>query len=174
MRKATLTSALLIALFCANAFAQDTDPAARQLTISLQTGTPMTAEKLGTENNRAEPVAEKARGNELVTAKVVAVEALASSPPRQRRIDYSPDQIAIVGFAADGTEVTRSVMIDPRLIRAEAILGENDLESTRLYRQSVDFSVALDNPDVVRIRILKPRWNGSTWQFDLLAETAVQ
>ena len=105
---------------------------------------------------------------------VVSVEPTTHPPAHRRHVEYSEDQIVVVGLAADLTELTRTVMIDPRLIRAEALFGESDLPSAKLYRTSVDFSVSIDNPAVVKIQILLPSWDGSKWQFDVIAESLLQ
>jgi hypothetical protein len=105
---------------------------------------------------------------------VVSVEPTTTRQARRRHIEYSEDQIIVVGLAADSTELTRTVMIDPRLIRAEALFGENDLASGKLYRPSVEFSVSIDNPAVASMRILLPRWDGNEWHFDVIAETPLQ
>ena len=94
---------------------------------------------------------------------------------RPRHIEYSADQIVIVGMAQDDTEKSRVIMTDPRLIRAESFISDDQWESKVIYRRSVDFSVALpDDPTIVTISVLKPRWTGSEWQFDVLAETPIK
>jgi len=105
---------------------------------------------------------------------VLNVEGTSSTVQLLRHIEYSADQIVVVGLAADGTEKGRVVMIDPRLIRAESFITDDQWESDVVYRRSVDFSVALpDDPEIVTISVLKPRWTGSEWLFDILAGTAI-
>ena len=79
-----------------------------------------------------------------------------------------------IGLAADSSELTRIVMTDPRLVRVEALRGESDLSFRRLYRPSVDFSFLVFDKAVVSIRVLKPRWDGSKWLFDVLAEARIE
>ncbi len=174
MKMARPTFGLIAVFAAATALAQSDDVGARKVIVSIQTGTPMPSAHHSTDSNRPSPVARSATGNELVAVTVLDVAPTAASAPRQRRIDYSEDKIVIVGIAADGVERTRTVMVDPRLIRAEAILGEDDLTTDRFYRHSVDFPLIVDDPDVVSVRILKPRWTGKEWDFDIIAETLLQ
>ncbi len=105
---------------------------------------------------------------------VLKVHKTTGDAQRPRVIEYSADQIVVVGMTADGTEKSRAVMLDPRLIRAESFIADDDWESSVIYRRSVDFSVTLpDEPAIATISVLKPRWTGSEWLFDILAETAI-
>ena len=169
--KSSFAIGFVLSLFCATALAQDGSSPSIKVTVSLQTGPTIPASK----TDRAPiPVTKGTGGQELVAMSVLAVEQVQARVQRQRRIDYSADQIVIVGIAADGSERSRRVMIDPRLIRAEAIRGEDDLGATRFYRDSVDFPILLDDADVVEVRILKPRWNGAEWQFDTIGVAPLQ
>ncbi|MGI9205183.1 MAG: hypothetical protein ACR2Q3_14295 [Woeseiaceae bacterium] len=92
-----------------------------------------------------------------------------------RHIEYSADQIVIVGLAANGLEKSRVVMTDPRLIRAEFHNSDDQWETAVLYRKTVDFSVSLPaDPTIVQLSVLKPRWTGSEWLFDVLAGVAIK
>lgn len=157
---------LVSILLCACVLAEDDDASARKVTVSLTTGSPAAVPGPKDDSGIATPQFVKAREEMPVEAAVVGVEILSEKVRRPRRIEYSGDHIVIVGLADDSSERTRTVMTDPRLIRAEAFSGESDLPSNRLYRPTVDFSVALDDSAVVKIQILKPRWNGSEWHFD--------
>ncbi len=107
--------------------------------------------------------------------RVLATEK-SSRPSRPRRhIEYSTDQIVIIALAANGEEKSRAVMTDPRLIRGEIFTEGSGWETVITYRRSVDFTVSLpDDPAISRVDVMKPRWTGSDWQFDLLAEVAIK
>ena len=167
MRFPSIVIGVVVCLAYATVVAQDSG--AMKVTVSLQTGSPSVPLGLKTDRDGPAPVAKAATGSELAAMTVLAVEDVDGPAPRMRRIDYSSDQVVIVGLAADGSERTRTVMMDPRLVRAEAILGEADLVTTRFYLHSVDFPILIDDAEVVTVQILKPRWTGGDWQFDLIA-----
>jgi len=165
---------LLNALWAVTAVAQTFDDApARKITVTLHTSSVVGPASPASKTNNASPAMNVARDIASVDATVIAVEAYVSKPQRQR-IEYSEDQIAIVGLAADASELTRIVMTDPRLVRVEALRGESDFSINRLYRRSVDFSFLVFDEAVVSIRVLKPRWDGSKWLFDVLAEARIE
>ena len=94
---------------------------------------------------------------------------------RERETEYSEDHLGILGLTADGSERSREVILDPRLIRAETFAEDGSGESREIYLRSVDFSVALDDDlAIATIRVLKPRWTGTEWEFDFIAEAALQ
>ena len=161
-------------LFSACIRAQDDDTAVQKVTILLVTGGPAAPPKPKDDHNGATPGLVKAEETTTVAATVIGTESLGARMPHRRRIDYSQDHLVIVGLAADSTERTRQVILDPRLIRAEALFGETDLTSSRLYRESVEFTTPVGDAAVVRFQILKPRWNGVEWQFDVIAETPIE
>jgi len=165
---------LMNALWAGTAFAQTFDEVpARKITATLYTSSVVGPASPASKTNNATPAMSVARDIVSVDATVIAVEAYMSKPQRQR-IEYSEDQIAVVGLAADASELTRIVMTDPRLVRVEALRGESDNSVKRLYRQSVDFSFLVFDEAVVSVRILKPRWGGDKWLFDVLAEARIE
>lgn len=173
MRKVLHAIGLFSVLFSVCALAQSDVQTARKITISLHTSSVASSALPTPKSNGATPVLKATQSIGPVSATVISVAPFASKPPR-RRLEYSEDHIAIVGLAADSSELTRIVMIDPRLVRVDALRGEGDLSSRHLYRQSVDFSFLVNDEAVVSIRILKPRWDGKKWLFDVLAEAQIE
>lgn len=106
---------------------------------------------------------------------VLDAERKAGATQKLRHIEYSDNQLVVLGLAADGTEKARIVVADPRLVRAESHIAGDQWESAVIYRRSVDFLVALpDDPSIAIISVLKPRWTGSEWLFDAIAEAGIK
>ena len=173
MKKIVHAIGFLLIFFSCSALAQNGVQPARKITVSMHTTSAAAPVSTSSVDSSNMPMLKAAQALSPVDATVIAIEPLLSRPSRPR-LEYSEDQIAIVGLAADSSELTRTVMTDPRLVRVEALRGEGDNAPKRLYRQSVDFSFVIFNDDVVDIRILKPRWDGSKWMFDLLAQTRLE
>ena len=171
-------SVRLITLCCAlislslAAYAEDDRAASRKVVLSLSTAVqppPGAASSATHDSALSFPTRP-----ESASVAISRVEQTKHRSARLRHIEYSEDQLVIVGLAADLSERTRTVMADPRLVRAESSFSDEPLPSTRLYRPVVDFSVTIDDESVAIIRILKPVWNGTEWLFDLVAETPIQ
>ena len=155
------------------ALAQDEDSSTRRVTMTLASGS--VALSRNPESKESQQPFAPTKGNRPpVQLTVVSVDPLSARPSRRRHIEYSEDQIVVVGLSNESTELTRFVMIDPRLIRPESLRGESDIESKRLLRPSVRFSVSIDDPSVVAIRILQPVWDGNDWSFEVIAESELQ
>jgi len=152
------------------AMAQSEESSVRRVTVSLES-TPAEDPKA---TDPQEPFPATANSQAPAQLSVATIEPTTRRPSKRRHIEYSDDQIVVVGLGADSTELTRTVMIDPRLIRVEAFRGEKDRTTDRLYRTSVNFSVYITDPAVVTIRILRPVWNGAEWSFEIIAETPLR
>lgn len=167
LRLPTMVGCALFTLFAtvaatSPAVAQDVQ--SRSLTLRLQDVTSTTASST--------EFAEQIPHSDL---RVLAVEKSSSPKRPQRHIEYSTDQIVVVALAAGGLEKSRVVMTDPRLIRGEIFTEGAGWETVITYRRSVDFTVSMpDDPAISRVDVLKPRWTGSDWQFDVLAEVAIK
>ena len=91
--------------------------------------------------------------------------------PRQRGQQLSEDHLVVVATDRNGREISRTVILDPRLVRAEAIDGQGHFTSRRLFRQEVEFPIALPDDDrIVRLQILHPRWTGSEFILEPVGE----
>ena len=104
--------------------------------------------------------------------RVIEHRKLAGSPPRQRSPEVSTDHLVVIGSDNEGREIARSIIIDPRLVRAEHVeLPGVILSSNTFLRGSVEFSIMLiDDPRITSIRIYKPDWTGEEWILDLIDE----
>jgi len=110
------------------------------------------------------------------TASVQLVQRkLVSSPSRRlRHFQYSEDQIVVVAVDANGTELYRDVHTDPRLIRAEVTNAAGQLEYREFYSPSVSMAFSVPNDASLQsVRLLKPKWDGSTFSFEPVGVLAV-
>ena len=153
------------------AIAQSEAPTGRKVTFTLASTSTEANKDLGIQHQGVDSNTGRQAPSIL---SVLSVEPTTAHKTRRRHINYSEDQIIVIGLAADSKELTRTVMIDPRLIRVEAIFAGDDLPSGKLYRSSVDFSISVEDPDVVAMQILVPRWDGNEWHFDIIAESPLQ
>lgn len=93
------------------------------------------------------------------------------APPRQRNPVLSSEQLVVVAFDAQNREVSRIVVPDPRLIRAETIGPPGNLQSELIYRKSADFIVLFpDDPGVLHLKFYHPRWTGSGFTLEFIGE----
>ena len=168
----------LLAAFLASteSIAADVPQSRRVVRISLQTAGPTIsgAAKTGEPSQSTSNLTNTVLGPVAADARVVGSERRAERPSTRRPIQYSTDHLVIIGLSADGSELTRTAVIDPRLVRSEAMFGGDWSATNNLYRQSVEFSLAIDDPAVVAIKILRPVWNGSEWFLEPMAEALLQ
>jgi hypothetical protein len=100
---------------------------------------------------------------------------LPGSLPRQRRLELSEDLLVIVALDLGGNEAYRTSLPDPRLLRAETADEAGNLSSIRLYRESVDFWIALpDRPDLDRVVLHHPEWTGTVFHLVPIAEVKLR
>jgi hypothetical protein len=102
------------------------------------------------------------------SARMEAVErrTVPGTLPRQRRPELSEDLLVVIAINVRGEEVYRTSQIDPRLLRAETADDNGDLTSTLLYRESVDFWIALpDDPDLDKAVFYHPQWTGEVFNL---------
>lgn len=93
--------------------------------------------------------------------------------PRQRNSELSTQHLVVVGLNAQGQEISRALVLDPRVLRAESADASGRLTSSEtIYRSDVTFSVPLpDDAAAVKVRIYKPRWTGEQFVLDSLGES---
>lgn len=184
IRLAIACSALLAAFLASmESIAADVPQPRRVVSISLQTAGPTmsaaaksasAAAKTGEPSPSESQLTSTAVGPVAADARVVGSARRTERPSPRRAIQYSTDHLVIVGLGADGSELTRTAVIDPRLVRAEALFGGDRSATSNLYRKSVEFSLAIDDPAVVAIKVLRPVWNGSEWSLEPLAEALLR
>jgi len=91
---------------------------------------------------------------------------------RHRNPELSAQDLVVISLNAQGAETSRTVIRDPRLVRAESAEPSGRLTgSTLLYRKEVIFSVIVADPNAFAVRLYKPRWTGTQYVLDLIGET---
>ena len=102
----------------------------------------------------------------------------ALNPMRKKRFpELSSRHIVIIARNKKGEEINQSVLLDPRLIRAEIFAPESGriVHSDQFYRDDVDFIVDLpDDAGIDKIQFYHPRWTGSAFELELIGETQLQ
>lgn len=95
-------------------------------------------------------------------------------PARQRAPQLSEDHLVVSAFDAEGREIYRQIILDPRLVRAE-LTDSGELGGAReYYLDEVMFSVILpEDPRIAEIRLLKPEWTGSAFLLNPVASAAM-
>jgi len=93
--------------------------------------------------------------------------------PRHRNVELSSQHLLVIGLDENDREITRAVIIDPRLIRSEIFNSSGEIVSSELiYKDNVEFSLAFsDDPRLRRLKIYHPNWRGNTFSLKLIGET---
>lgn len=89
--------------------------------------------------------------------------------PRSRSLELSPTHIFIA--AVDVTNKLRwwSIILDPRVVRAETQTPIGELRGENYYVSNVNFAVAFpDDPEIAQLRFYHPVWNGTDFDLKLL------
>lgn len=110
-----------------------------------------------------------------VTVTVLSQKRLQGEVPRQRNTELSLQHLVVVGLNAQGQETSQTVILDPRILRAETSELSGQLTgSGLLYRKNVVFSVVIpDDPSVIALRIHQPRWTGTEFALDSIGEASL-
>lgn len=91
------------------------------------------------------------------------------SLPRQRNPELSSDQIVVVAVDAQGQEIGRSLILDPRVLRAERPRPTGELSGEVLHHANTELLIALpDDPAIRELRLYHPRWTGTVFDLDWL------
>jgi hypothetical protein len=73
----------------------------------------------------------------------------------------------VIAVDAQGRQVYRQLIADPRVLRAERPGPTGELVGETLHHATADFSVALpDDPSIVELHFYQPRWTGTGWTLD--------
>ncbi len=108
----------------------------------------------------------------------VEVKTQRTSPgplPRERNPELSEDLLVIVAVNSRQEEIYRTSRPDPRLLRAETPDETGRLSSQRLYRESVDFWVALpDDPGLDKVLFFHPEWTGTVFNLVPVGEVKLR
>lgn len=89
--------------------------------------------------------------------------------PRPRSLELSPTHFFIA--AVDATNKLRwwSIILDPRVVRAETQTPIGELRGENYYVSNVNFAVAFpDDPEIAQLRFYHPVWNGTDFDLKLL------
>jgi len=94
-----------------------------------------------------------------------------ATPFRHRNPELSAQDLVVISINAAGAETSRTIIRDPRIVRAETGAAPGQLTSREfLYRNEVTFSVILADPSAVAVKLYKPRWTGKAFVLDLIGE----
>jgi hypothetical protein len=89
--------------------------------------------------------------------------------PRHRSLELSPAHIFIAGVDATNKLRWWSIILDPRLVRAETQTPTGELRGEEYYVSHVNFAVAFpDDPEIAQLRFYHPVWNGTDFDLKLL------
>ena len=95
--------------------------------------------------------------------------------PRQRSRELVSDQIVVVAVDKYGREKNRTLLPDPRVLRAESPSLTGELRGQIFYRPKVEFIVPLPNdPEIAKLYCYHPRWNGTAFTLDLLGAIPIE
>jgi hypothetical protein len=166
VRSGLLVAAVALSVLLAGlaSLAQPTSETAQELRVSWEVDTAPSPGALG-------PTGRAARGDRLVVLERWRNVVYA---PRQRRPEIAAGQIVVTVVDAAGNERGRTIIPDPRILRAEFPDETGALQGVQQVRPNAEFLVTLpDHPSVRELRIHEPRWNGSEFELDLLGAVAL-
>jgi hypothetical protein len=94
--------------------------------------------------------------------------------PRQRSPELSTEHLVVAGLDEDGRLRSWTIILDPRLLRAESPDPAGGWKRENFYRTEAEFLVALpDDPAVTRLDFFHPRWNGESFVLDPLGTASI-
>jgi hypothetical protein len=130
--------------------------------------------QFGTLIGKASPLSEKTPAPDQTLA-ISRARQVPQAPPRQRSKKVSEQSLVITALDAQGQEVERYVIPDPRLLRAEEFFPSGAITSSRnYYRNEAQFSVVIpDDPGIKRLQIFQPHWTGQNFDLECIGEVAV-
>lgn len=127
-------------------------------------------------------------GNPLPESEIVQDTSERSNNMPSRRISWQsmrnkrfPEltsrHIIIIVRNKQGEEINPSVLLDPRLIRAEIVSAESGqmVNSDLIRREDTHFIVDFpDDAGIDKIQFYHPRWTGTVFTLELIGETQIQ
>ena len=94
--------------------------------------------------------------------------------PRERSFELSSNQILIIALNQSGELRWWTLMLDPRLVRAERPQPTGETAGEDYYLPTVDFIVNYpDDAAIEELRFYHPLWTGKTFQLELLTTLPV-
>ena len=100
---------------------------------------------------------------------IIEDKKLSGTLPRHRSLELSSQHIFIA--AVDATNKLRwwSIILDPRVVRAETQTPAGELRGENYYVSNINFAVAFpDDPEIAQLRFYHPIWNGTDFDLKLL------
>jgi len=96
------------------------------------------------------------------------------APPQQRNPELSEQQLLVIAHNVHGEEVSRVLIPDPRIIRAETITPNNHVVSRFFLKNSGECTLVFpNNPEIRILKIYHPKWTGAEFILNPLGETLV-
>jgi len=108
-------------------------------------------------------------------ARVIERRIVSGPPSRERDPQLSAYHLLVVGSAKNGQEIIRTIIPDPRLVRAESFSLSGEIESSKMiYQEHVEFSVFFpaDQP-ISSIKLYHPKWTGKKFTLELIGEVSL-
>ncbi len=163
----TVCTLLALATSFAPAKADDTETAQA---LSLRLVMPASAPSAATVG----PQLKSAPAPPARSVSVIEQRKIQGRPQQQRSPSLSEDQLVVVGLDASEHEIARTIIPDPRLVRAEGIGPKGQMTGQKLYLEVVDFPLVLpDDPRIVAIQVFQPRWTGTDFVLELVGSTQI-
>jgi hypothetical protein len=130
--------------------------------------------QFGTLTATASPLSEKTPAPDQ-TLTISGTRQVPEAPPRQRSKKVSEQSLVITALDAQGQEVERYVIPDPRLVRAEDFSPSGTIRAGKnYYRNEAQFSVVIpDDPRIKRLQIFQPHWTGQNFDLECIGEVSV-
>ncbi len=103
---------------------------------------------------------------------IISQKQVFGAPQVQRNPQLSEDELVVSALDAQGKEITRVYIADPRLIRSENIDSRGNFTSKKkLYRRSAKLIIPLpDHSEIKSIQIFQPHWTGTEFTLELIGE----
>ena len=101
--------------------------------------------------------------------RVVERRSIAGSLARQRDPQLSENHLLVRAVNAGGEIVDTQLILDPRIVRAEAPGPSGELKGETLHLASPEFLLTIPDGTAVReLRVFHPRWTGTAFVLDPL------
>jgi len=95
--------------------------------------------------------------------------------PRERHPELSEDHLVVMAVDGRGDEIFRTIVPDPRLLRAETADPSGQLTNVLFYRVNIDFWITLPNdPDLEKVMIFQPQWTGTAFNLVPVGEARLR
>ena len=89
-----------------------------------------------------------------------------SVSPRARELELAEDRLLVRALDGSGGERFRTVIPDPRVVRAEAMDEQGRMSGRVLHRRRTVFDLLLpEDPSIVELRFYHPNWTGEGWDL---------